>query len=126
MGYKFKSDSIYEFDIDNNGINEVFKENSCMTDFSTVVYKGSRLLMSGGIKSNVNQATNQVIDYSFKINERSGKLAIDQRRVLPNMNQRRMNHSSIIIRDHLFVFFGYIESRQSYSFTVEYLDLVDN
>ena len=41
------------------------------------------------------------------------------------MHKRRMNHCSVIIRDHLFIFFGYEENNVKKSNTLEWLDLRD-
>jgi hypothetical protein len=83
MGLKFKADTFYEFDIDDNGVDEIYQEKGCMSNFSTAVYKDSHLILTGGVQTNTNQAINQAVEYSFKVNERTGKLILDQRCVLP-------------------------------------------
>lgn len=41
------------------------------------------------------------------------------------MIRRRSKHSSIILRSHLFVFFGFIDSQMTFSNSLECLDLDD-
>lgn len=48
MGLNFKSDKIYEFDIENNGADEIYKENKMMISFSTAVYNSNQVIMTGG------------------------------------------------------------------------------
>ena len=72
----------------------------------------------------MNVAKNSVIEYSFKQSDVKGKLQC-ARRVLPEMCQKRMKHSSFIARNYLFVLFGHRNGKDEYSTTVEYLDLVD-
>ncbi len=44
---------------------------------------------------------------------------------MPNLIQRRMRHSQFIIADTLFVVFGFRDVENSYSLTLEYLNLID-
>jgi len=44
---------------------------------------------------------------------------------LPAMNERRMNHCQIILKNFLFVFFGFKDFSPFHSNTIEYLDLRD-
>lgn len=55
MGLKFKADTIYEFDIDGNGVDEIYQEKECLSNFSTAVYKDSLLILTGGVQTNTNQ-----------------------------------------------------------------------
>lgn len=48
MGLKFKCDTISEFDIEENGLDEILVEKSQMSNFATSIYKDSRILMTGG------------------------------------------------------------------------------
>lgn len=56
MGLKFKCDTIYEFDIEENGVDEIYQEKACMNNFATSVYKDSQIIMTGGVLSSINYA----------------------------------------------------------------------
>ncbi len=58
MGLKFKSDTIYEFDVEENGLDEIYQEKACMANFATSVYKDRHIIMTGGILSSINLAKN--------------------------------------------------------------------
>ena len=64
------------------------------------------------------------MEIQFKVNPDTNKLETIKR-YLPSMKQRRIKHCSIVIRDHLFVFFGYQDNLQKFSDTIEFLYLKD-
>ncbi len=106
MGLNFKCESIYKFDIENNGADEIFKEKFQMKNFATSIYNQTKIIMTGGIRDRDNFAKNSVVEFSFNVSEKNGSLELEKR-VMPDMIQKRMKHCSFIARDFLFVFFGF-------------------
>ena len=74
MGLNFKCNSIYEFDIENNGADEIFKENTQMLNFASAVYNKRYVIMTGGSHENINSGKNTVVEYSFGLSDGAGNI----------------------------------------------------
>jgi len=125
MGVQYGSKTICEFDIDENGIDILYTNpNSCFMNFSSSVYYDKHLYITGGTQNNyiLDSARNTVTEFTFKVKETTGKLTVTAKNY-PPMKQRRMKHSQVIVRDHLFVMFGY-RDKSIYADTLEYLNLL--
>ena len=85
-------------------------------NFSLAVQNRRYVCISGGINDNLNQPLKKVTILDT-VNHRETDL--------PDLNQERFCHSSIVLADSLFVFGGMINSSE-YSETIECLTLQSN
>jgi hypothetical protein len=104
MGIKYKSESLYEFDIDGNG-DHLHSFGFSMLNFASAVFENSNLILTGG-SSSVNTGMNCARNFAFKANNETNALEYEVKTLSP-MKQRRMKHCSIIMNNHIFVFFGH-------------------
>lgn len=125
MGIKHSSNTVNEFDIDGNGIELVYQHENSILDFAHSMYQDNKLIISGGSYFKLNTARQSVMEITLKIEDGAGGRLLSEKRELPSMKIRRRNHCSVIIRDHLFLFFGYQENNYKTSDTLEYLNLKD-
>jgi hypothetical protein len=106
MGIKQKSNSIYNFDIDGNGCDLIWKMDSIFQDFAISTYKNNKLIISGGSNYSVNTGKNNVYELELLWNQ--NKRMIECKfSSLAQLKQRRFKHCQFITNDYLFVFFGY-------------------
>ncbi|TNV84256.1 hypothetical protein FGO68_gene11901 [Halteria grandinella] len=121
MGIKSKSNKIYEYSVEKNDVFDLFKADCSLQDFAHSVYKQDSLILTGGSDMITIGKSNQ--NWLFKADKEQENERLNLNKInLPPFNVKRFKHCQCIIRDHLFVFFGY-RDQFSFSETIEWLDL---
>ena len=75
MGVQFGAKTISEFDIDGNGLDELYVSKSPFLNFASSVYYDRHLYISGGAQDHIYRAKSNVTEFTFKVKESTGKLS---------------------------------------------------
>ena len=122
MDIKIRSKTICEFHIDEYYLDVVYTSNTFpYQNFASAVYRDRHLYISGCTNENFHGEKSKVTEFTFKVKETTGKLMATSK-TFQSMQVCRMQHSMMIVRDHLFAFFGY-DDKTLFSETIEFLNL---
>lgn len=73
---------------------------------------GNKLILTGGTIVDKENGSNKVTEYTFEHNS-DDFLIMTAKRDLPNLNQKRFQHCSFIVKERfLLVFFGYFDKNK--------------
>lgn len=104
MGIKSKSSKIFEYNVEKNDVYELHKFDTCFQNYSHNIYQTNQLFIVGGSDYVIHGKTNTSL-FECNFDNEAGKIRLI-RKYFPPLQFRRFKHSSVILRDHLFVFFG--------------------